>query len=91
MPGVDYNKLRSEIAIADVLTLLGFVATDRRDDQLHGPCPTLKHVWYLSVSAEWVQLTPIAIFTAACDEPCEPTVEFLDPLMTRCYRQPWPL
>ena len=39
MPGVDFNVLRKEISMADVLNQLGFRATDRSGDQLHGPCP----------------------------------------------------
>ena len=39
MPGVDFNVLRSEISMEDVLQQLRFQATDRAGDQLHGPCP----------------------------------------------------
>jgi DNA primase len=39
MPGVDFNVLRDEISMEDVLQQLQFQATDRAGDQLHGPCP----------------------------------------------------
>lgn len=39
MPGLDFDRLRSEIQIQQVLDLLGFVATDGRGDQLYGSCP----------------------------------------------------
>lgn len=39
MPGVDFQALRREIAMEDVLNQLGFVATSQTGDQLHGPCP----------------------------------------------------
>lgn len=39
MPGVDFNRLRKEIAMEDVLRQLGFQAVGRTGDQLRGPCP----------------------------------------------------
>ena len=39
MPGVDFNVLRSEITMQQVLDQLGFQPSARRGDQLHGPCP----------------------------------------------------
>ncbi len=39
MPGLDFQRLRSEIPMAEVLELLGFVATNGRGHQLYGPCP----------------------------------------------------
>jgi DNA primase len=39
MTGVDFNMLRTEIAMVDVLNRLGFQPTSRSGDQLHGPCP----------------------------------------------------
>jgi len=39
MPGVDFNLLRKEITMEQVLSLLGFQATGRSGNQLHGPCP----------------------------------------------------
>jgi len=39
MPGVDFNSLRKEISMEDVLRQLRFQATGRVGDQLHGPCP----------------------------------------------------
>ena len=39
MPGLDFQRLRSEITMAEVLELLGFVATNGSGDQLYGPCP----------------------------------------------------
>lgn len=42
MPGIDYDRLRAEITIEEVLGLLGFQPASRRGDQLHGPCPVHK-------------------------------------------------
>jgi len=39
MPGVDFNVLRAEITMEQVLNQLGFQATSRSGCQLHGPCP----------------------------------------------------
>ena len=39
MPGIDFNKLRAEITMEQVLRLLSFQPVGRRGDQLHGPCP----------------------------------------------------
>ena len=39
MPGVDFDVLRSEITMDQVLNQLGFQATGRTDQQLYGPCP----------------------------------------------------
>jgi len=39
MPGVDFNKLRSEITMEQVLDLLPFEPTSRRGDQWYGCCP----------------------------------------------------
>jgi len=39
MPGVDFNALRNEISMEDVLQQLRFQPTGRSGDQLHGPCP----------------------------------------------------
>ena len=39
MPGVDFNVLRAEITMAQVLDQLGFQATSRSGGQLRGPCP----------------------------------------------------
>jgi len=39
MPGVDFNVLRTEITMEEVLNQLGFQATSRSGSQLHGPCP----------------------------------------------------
>lgn len=38
MPGVDFNRLRSEITMQQVLDEIGFRATHRDGDQLRGPC-----------------------------------------------------
>ena len=38
MPGVDFNVLRTEITMEQVLKQLGFQPTSRSGDQLHGPC-----------------------------------------------------
>lgn len=39
MPGVDFNVLRAEISMEDVLNQLGFKPTTLDANQLHGPCP----------------------------------------------------
>jgi hypothetical protein len=39
MPGIDFNRLRTEIAMEQVLNLLGFAPTHRRGYQWHGYCP----------------------------------------------------
>lgn len=39
MPGVDYQALRTNISMGDVLNQLGFVPASQSGDQLHGPCP----------------------------------------------------
>lgn len=39
MPGVDFNVLRNEITMEQVLNQLGFQPTTRSANQLHGPCP----------------------------------------------------
>jgi len=39
MPGVDFNVLRTEITMEQVLNQLGFQPTNRSGNQLHGPCP----------------------------------------------------
>lgn len=39
MAGVDFQTLRSQITMSDVLHPLGFVPTSRSASQRHGPCP----------------------------------------------------
>jgi DNA primase len=39
MPGVDFNVLRTEITMEQVLHALGFRPSAQSGDQLHGPCP----------------------------------------------------
>lgn len=39
MPGVNFEQLRNEITISQVLTLIGFEKTSGSGEQLHGPCP----------------------------------------------------
>jgi len=39
MPGVDFNVLRTEVTMEDVLRQLRFQPTSRSGDQLHGPGP----------------------------------------------------
>lgn len=39
MPGIDFEKLRVEITMEQVLELLGFHATSHHGDQWYGPCP----------------------------------------------------
>jgi DNA primase len=42
MPAIDFDRLRREVSMQDVLDLLGFQPASRRGDQLHGPCPVHK-------------------------------------------------
>jgi len=39
MPGIDFNVLRQEISMQQVLDLVGFEPTSRTGPQLRGPCP----------------------------------------------------
>jgi DNA primase len=39
MPAIDLAKLRSQVSIEQVLTLLGFVPSRRNGRWLRGPCP----------------------------------------------------
>jgi DNA primase len=39
MPGVRFRDVRAMIPLADVLSLLGFVAVEASQDQIRGPCP----------------------------------------------------
>ena len=39
MPGVDFDTLRRDIAMQQVLDLLGFQASSSHGSQLRGPCP----------------------------------------------------
>ena len=54
MPGVDFNVLRREITMQQVLDEIGFRPTHREGDQLRGPCPvhgsTSKHSRAFSVN-----------------------------------------
>jgi len=56
MPGVDFNALRNEITMEQVLGLLGFEPTTRSGPQWHGACPvhgsTSKQSRSLSVNVE---------------------------------------
>lgn len=39
MPAIDFRQLRADIAMAEVLDLLGFVAVERKGDEVRGRCP----------------------------------------------------
>lgn len=39
MPGVDFNAVRREVRMADVLRLVGFRPTSLHGDQVRGLCP----------------------------------------------------
>ena len=39
MPGLDFREARARLQLAEVLDLLGFVPSQRRGDQVRGPCP----------------------------------------------------
>ena len=48
MPGIDFDRLRREITMEQVLQLLGFEPTQRTGDQWYGGCPL---PWHGSPSA----------------------------------------
>jgi DNA primase len=54
MPGIDFDKLRTEITMEQVLNLLEFQPTRRQGDQWYGHCPlhpsTDKHQRAFSVN-----------------------------------------
>jgi len=54
MPGVDFNVVRAEITMQQVLDEIGFRVTHKSGDQLRGPCPvhgsTSKHSRAFSVN-----------------------------------------
>ena len=39
MPGIDFDRLRAEVTMQQVLQLLGFQCTRRRGEQWYGRCP----------------------------------------------------
>jgi hypothetical protein len=39
MPGIDFDRLRREISMEQILDLLGFEHTQRTGDQSYGACP----------------------------------------------------
>jgi len=39
MPGIDYQRLRQQVTMRQVLDLIGFQATSRQGPQLRGTCP----------------------------------------------------
>ena len=39
MPGIDFRQVRADVAMAEVLELLGFVSLERAGDQVRGQCP----------------------------------------------------
>ena len=39
MPGIDFDRLRREVTMEQVLTLIGFEPTRRTGDQWYGCCP----------------------------------------------------
>ena len=39
MPGIDFDVVRREISMQQVLDAIGFSVTTRSGDQLRGPCP----------------------------------------------------
>ena len=57
MPGIDFDVLRAEIIMQQVLDKIGFTPTHRNGDQLHRPCPgrgstsTNSHVFSVNLGA----------------------------------------
>ena len=39
MPGIDFDAIRNDISIEEVLNLLGFSPVSQSGDQWRGPCP----------------------------------------------------
>jgi DNA primase len=39
MPGIRYAEVRAMISLAEVLDLVNFAPSERRGDQVRGPCP----------------------------------------------------
>ena len=39
VPGIDFEAVRSQVSMAQVLKLLGFVAQRSKGEQVRGPCP----------------------------------------------------
>jgi DNA primase len=39
VPGIDFNRVRAEVTMEQVLNLLGFLPTNRSGAQWYGPCP----------------------------------------------------
>ena len=39
MPGIEFQQVRANVTVADVLELLGFAVQSRRGDQVRGACP----------------------------------------------------
>jgi DNA primase len=39
MPALDFREARARLQLAEVLDLLGFEPSQRRGDQVRGPCP----------------------------------------------------
>jgi DNA primase len=39
MPSIDFAQLKASVSILAVLEVMGFVPTERRGDQVRGPCP----------------------------------------------------
>jgi hypothetical protein len=39
MPGLDCREARARLQLAEMLDLLGFARSQRRGDQVRGPCP----------------------------------------------------
>ena len=42
MPGINFRQVRANIAMAEVLELLGFVILERSGQQVRGDCPLHK-------------------------------------------------
>ncbi len=42
MPSIDYQTLRQTVVIEEVLDLLEFIPSERKNDQVRFPCPILK-------------------------------------------------
>lgn len=82
MPGIDYRRLHEQIAMAQVLDLIGFEPRWRRGPQVRGRCPipgcqsTSGHPFSVHLDSQVYHCfacgshgNPLDLWTAVCDLP----------------------
>lgn len=52
MSGIDYQRLRAQLAMEDILRWMSWEPTEKRGDQLRGPCPLCGQPGDRSASSE---------------------------------------